>query len=182
MATKPLPPQSVLKQLLRYNPETGRLFWRARPLSYFTEERYWKIWNTKNAGKEALISPTRYGYGAGRLFDIGVFAHRVIWKLVTGCEAEHIDHVDGNPRNNKFKNLRSVTVSENQRNCRISKNNISGVVGVHWYKNNSKWRAEIGVDGKAKHLGYFNDFKKAIHARKAAEMKYNFHPNHGRKQ
>ena len=43
-----------------------------------------------------------------------------------------------------------------------------------------KWRAQIRVDGKRKHLGYFDTFDDAVAARKAAEIEHNYHPNHGR--
>lgn len=42
-----------------------------------------------------------------------------------------------------------------------------------------KWQALIRVESRFINLGYFEDINDAIAARKEAEIKYNFHPNHG---
>ena len=59
-------------------------------------------------------------------------------------------------------------------------NTDSSLVGVVWNISTGKWRAQIVFDGKRKHLGYFTEKTDAIAARKAAEVKYGFHANHGR--
>jgi hypothetical protein len=59
-------------------------------------------------------------------------------------------------------------------------NNTSGVVGVHWHKRHSKWQVQIGTGGKKRTLGYFKNKKDAIDVRKAAEIGYDYHENHGR--
>jgi len=91
-----------------------------------------------------------------------------------------IDHIDGDPTNNRIENLRLVTNAENGRNAKKSSRNKSGVTGVYWYKASRKWHSQIRVDNKQIHLGYFDDFDEAVAARKAADIKYNFHKNHGR--
>ena len=66
MATKPLPSQEVLRQLLRYEPETGKLFWRERTPDMFSadgRDPEWKArnWNSKLAGREAFNPPVTAG-------------------------------------------------------------------------------------------------------------------------
>ena len=63
----------------------------------------------------------------------------------------------------------------------MRKANTSGVTGVCFSKKGNKWFARIRLDGKSKHLGSFADKQDAIEARKDAEIKYGFHPNHGAK-
>ena len=82
------------------------------------------------------------------------------------------DHIDRNPLNNKRSNLRVVSKSENLRNRGISKNNVSGHKGVCWHSRCDKWIAQIKIDGKIRHLGYFKDIDEAVRARKAAETLY----------
>ena len=79
-----------------------------------------------------------------------------------------IDHIDGDGLNNKWNNLRVVTMSENQKNRRLNANSKSGVTGVSFYAITKKWRASISIDGKKKHLGYFEAFEEAREARMKA--------------
>ena len=58
--------------------------------------------------------------------------HRVIWELFNGPIpfGMVIDHMDGNPWNNKITNLRMVTPKTNTQNARKRKDNTTGVTGV----------------------------------------------------
>lgn len=107
-------------------------------------------------------------------------AHRLAWFYMKGTfPPDGMDHEDGNGLNNIFSNLRSVDAAENSKNKRIQSNNTSGISGVHWYKPADKWVAQIRVNRKCVHLGYFVTLFAAAYARHLAEIKYNFHPNHG---
>lgn len=65
--------------------------------------------------------------------------HRVIWVLAYNSIASDlvIDHLDGNPFNNKLSNLRLTTQKENLRNRRQLKNNTTGTTGVGFTKMNA---------------------------------------------
>lgn len=108
------------------------------------------------------------------------FLHRIIYLHVNGHWPDEIDHEDGNGLNNKLNNLKNVSRAENQRNRRKYSTNSSGYSGVHWHKRYKKWMARIMVEGKRKHLGYFDKLDDAISVKRYAEIKYNFHPNHGK--
>ena len=92
-----------------------------------------------------------------------------------------IDHENGDRSDNRIANLRDVPPSENMRNVKRHITNTSGHVGVFWYKPRNKWVARITVNYTLHHLGYFTDIADAIAARKAAEIFYGFHKNHGRR-
>ena len=181
-----VPTPETLRELLRYEPETSKLFWKARDVRWFspgkrrTAEHKMRNWNSKCAGKEAFTASDHRGCKQGRIFDRGYLAHRVIWAMVTGAwPEEDIDHEDRNPGNNRWGNLRSVPHAVNMRNLPPSKRNTSGVCGVSWSQRSRKWYAQIRIDNKPQSLGLFEVFEDAVSARKAAEEKHGFHVNHG---
>jgi hypothetical protein len=64
-----------------------------------------------------------------------------------------VDHVDNNPHNNRLDNLQIVTHRVNASKDSIGE---SGLTGVSWHKPLQKWRAQICIQGKKTHLGYFD--------------------------
>ena len=83
-----------------------------------------------------------------------------------------VDHINGIKIDNRIENLRWATGTENHHNSKMPINNTSGTKGVCWYKNNNKWHAQIKIDGKKVHIGYFVNIEDAIKARqqKAKEI------------
>lgn len=170
-----LPDQDTLKQPLDYDPETGKLYWKARPREMFSSDRAWKSWNVRFAGASALTS-NHNGYLRGAVDGVNHFAHRVIWKLVFGYEPDQIDHVNGVRSDNTLSNLREVDQLTNMKNKKVYQNNNSGTGGVSWQKCNSRWTVNIG----GRYVGNFVDFDVAVAARKQAELDLDYHLNHGR--
>jgi hypothetical protein len=76
-----------------------------------------------------------------------------------------VDHIDNNKLNNNVNNLRWATITENNRNKVLSSRNTSGVKGVMWLQKRKKWKAQVKIDGKSKHLGYFDNLEDAKKAR-----------------
>lgn len=185
MADRQLPSIDLLRQILRYEPDTGKLFWRERPVGFFQPSDYagvgersadWSAakWNTRHAGREAFISRVGRGYLAGKVMGVKLNAHRVIWALVHGEWPVHeIDHINCDKTDNRISNLRLATASENARNRPTYSNNSSGFKGVSWNRQAMKWTAGIRLDGKRKHLGYFDGVEDAALAyAEAAAMHY----------
>ena len=185
MAKKPIPTPEELRQLLRYDPETGRLFWLPRDVSWFrdgwnTAQSSCRTWNTKNAGREAFTTVSR-GYHVGRVMDVLLRAHRVAWAVHYGYwPSMNIDHINGDRSDNRIFNLRDVDQSVNLKNTRRSSRNTSGVTGVSWNRECSKWQANIKSEQKITYLGLFDQLCDAKTARKQAEARMGFHQNHGR--
>lgn len=179
MAVKALPSPELLRQLLDLNKASGVLTWKARSREFFKSNRSHSVWNVRFAGKPAMTT-LRHGYRVGRILDLELLSHRVIWAMVYDEWPETIDHIDGNRENNRIDNLRSVAKGENARNVKRSRANTSGVTGVHWSAFARQWTAQIKAHGSWKFLGYFRKFEDAVAARKSAEQKFGFHPNHGR--
>jgi len=83
--------------------------------------------------------------------------------LITGHK--NMDHSDRDGLNNQRANLREATRSEQQANQEAPCGNFSSKFkGVTWDKQHQKWRAQIMVDGKYKHLGLFEDEIEAVKA------------------
>ena len=132
----------VLCQYLSYNKETGIFTWIV------------------NKGK------MRFGNIAGTLHPSGYIritllnkkyaAHRLAWFYVTGVIPNNcIDHINSISKDNRFSNLRDVTILGNmQHMTKPMRNNKSGFLGVLRHKN--KWQAKISINGKIKHLGLFD--------------------------
>jgi hypothetical protein len=172
-----------LRALLRYEPETGKLFWRPRRAELFKTDNASKIWNSRFPDTEAFTTPDKNGYLRGTLYGKPFASHRVIWAMCLGEWPDgQIDHVNGIPNDNRIENLRLVNNLQNHKNRKLHRTNTSGVMGVTWYKRHAKWHAWIVVSGKRVHLGYFGAIEEAIKARKIAEAQYGFHANHGRTQ
>jgi hypothetical protein len=166
--------------LLDYDPDTGILIWRHRDIAWFGTRRTGNTWNTRYAGKPALTA-LRHGYFHGDVLGQQFPAHRVIWKWMTGSEPQVIDHINGHPNDNRWCNLRSGTRGDNSRNLKLPKSNTSGRIGVSRCKRGRPWQAYIRASGKRISLGTFESFEDAVAARQAAERKYGYHENHGRR-
>ena len=175
----------LLNLLVRYEPETGKLFWKERSQDLFrdtngrSKAHACANWNAQYAGKEAFTARDKDGYKKGSVFNRTFKAHRIAWALSHGEWPLYIDHINGKPDDNRLCNLRNVTRVENQQNLKRSKLNKSGSCGVSWDRHRSKWTARIRVNGKLIALGRFENLDGAISARKAAEKEHGFHEMHG---
>jgi len=179
--TRRSPTPQELREFLRYEPKTGKLFWKPRDVSFFKTDRACNSWNAKYENKEALTACKSGGYRHGCILSRQHLAHRVAWALHHGVwPSDQIDHINGDTADNRILNLRVVTPQENQMNTKMRRNNTSGVMGVGWRNDMAKWAANIQIEGRRKHLGLFEDKSDAIAARSEAEAQYNFHENHGR--
>jgi hypothetical protein len=86
-----------------------------------------------------------------------VLMHREIMGAKAG---EQIDHANGERMDNRRKNLRQSTQSQNLMNARKRKNSTSQFKGVSLMPS-GKWRAHIAPDGKTKYLGLFKTEREA---------------------
>lgn len=165
-----MPTQLRLRKLFDYNPETGQLRWK-----HSTSHRV-RIGATAGYANKT-------GHLTVRVDTKLYLVHRLVWIFSYGKidRTKYIDHIDHNPSNNALANLRLVTREQNQRNMRFFGNNPAGMFGLQWNPQNNNWRARINIHDHVINLGSFKRFEDAVAARKAAEVKYGFHPNHGKR-
>lgn len=122
-----------VRELLIYEADTGELFWRERGPHLFapftkrvasravtvSPEQQAKMWNTKYANKRAG-TPNKDGYLSINFKGKFVLAHRLVWVLHNGDWPQHeIDHLNGDPRDNRIENLRDVPHAINMHNMAV---------------------------------------------------------------
>jgi len=159
--------QKELKEWVSYDPETG----------LFTA-----IKKSKRRGvSDVCGSPTKAGYLRFNVCGNLYYCHRLVFLYVTGeAPSGEVDHINHIKDDNRWANLRDVTHQQNHKNKTLSKGNKIGCFGVKKPKGENKWVATIYLNGKAKRISSHENIEDAISARKLAEIKYNFHANHGK--
>ena len=161
MANTNLTPER-LKELLHYDEDTG-IFTRI-----------------KQVGSRGLVGDIAGSLNHGYLqimVDGEIYlSHRLAWLYVNGVwPKDQIDHIDGTRSNNRILNLREATMSENLQNLRKAlSSNKTGLLGASWHKCRSKFQAQIVINRKKHHLGYFDNAQTAHHAYLKAKQK--LHP------
>ena len=120
--------------------------------------------------------------------DGGVYAaHRLAWLYMTGVWPDHeIDHENRNGTDNRWVNLRDGS-KINTKNYSMSSCNTSGVTGVGWDNNKSKWRATghyTDSEGKyrQKFLGYFTEIDGAALEVLEFRLEHSYAEGHGCKR
>lgn len=153
-----LPPLEELREWLRYDAETGEFFWIKTP------------GRRAKAGDRAGCD--NKGYIEIRVRRSRVLAHRLAWLFVYGKNPgdRQIDHINCNRADNRISNLRLANQRENMANTRKKQNTTSNLKGVSWYKRKQKWVAQIRINGKSKHIGYFQNQQEAHAAYCAAAV------------
>jgi len=158
---KPLPSFERVQELLSYDSETGNLYWKQSVTRWIKPGD--KAGSRSRHAVDVTVDKKSYR------------AHRIIWLLKTASDPGDnlIDHIDGNPFNNKFANLRLATHRQNQCNQRRRSDNTSGLKGVHWNKERRKWVAQISRNGKIIPLGRYATKEQAHAAYCQAVYKFN---------
>lgn len=158
--------QKRLKELFNYCPDSGDL----------TRSK-----GVRGAKQGVARSVNACGYIVIRIDYKLYLAHRLAWLYVHGkLPCGEIDHINGTRDDNRIINIREVSHTDNMKNASIKSNNKSGVTGVIWSEKKKRWHSFIHISGKKMHLGSFKNKDGAVKARKDAEVKFKFHPNHGK--
>lgn len=142
--------KEIIKNLT-YNQETGVFTWK--------ENIGRRIKKGSKAGHLRSEKYISIGYKGKNLY-----AHRIAWYFIYKEIPKYIDHINGDGTDNKIKNLRSCTLSQNSMNRKIHSNNKTGYKGIYYAKDKSKYRASIMINGKKKHIGYFETAEEASEA------------------
>lgn len=137
--------QDRLRNLLKYDHLTGVFTWNG-------------VGPNQTKGRVAG-SKDRHGYLQTRIDHAIHFNHRLAWLYINGSfPSGVIDHIDGNPLNNRICNLRDVTRRVNQENQRRapSSNKTTGLLGATLHKPTGKFMAKIQVNREQIYIGLFD--------------------------
>lgn len=137
--------RALLLESLYYNPETGNFLPRS------------------DAGIRIRSTLRDNGYFIVHYRNKKYLAHRLAWFYMKGHWPDReIDHINGNPSDNRFVNLRLADRTENAHNRRLGRNNTSGARCVTFERKTGKWRVGISRFGHKFWLGSYRDKDYAI--------------------
>lgn len=153
----PLPSQEYLNKILRYDPETGELYWR--------ESRGQATVGDKAGGLNAQ------GYGTVGIDGVRYKRSRIIHKMLGKGEPVEIDHRDGRNGSDTPGNIRSATRSQNAHST-VRQPGITGYRGVRLNRKGDRYIAVIKIDGKNISLGTYDTKIEASRAYKRGCLKY----------
>ena len=145
--------ETLMFDRLKYFPNEGKVLWSTHPR--------WPSYSGREAG-----NIMKNGYRKLKFCGKQYLVHRVAWLLHYGSwPVGDIDHIDGNPSNNKLENLRDVPHSVNLQNRKAATiKNQTGFLGV--VKRRKKFAAHIHRNGKQIYLGLFSTAELAHQAYK----------------
>ena len=165
-------------EIIKYDSESGKCYWRERTKKYINKDCSRNSWNTRYANKEITTTDGK-GYLKANIFGRQYPLHRLVWLICNKEYPEIIDHINGIRSDNRIVNLRSVTHQQNHLNNSRASNNTSGVTGVYFNKNKNLWCAQMKYNGKTYHLGSSKIKNIAVKMRKDEERKLGFSTRHG---
>jgi hypothetical protein len=151
---KPELTQERLQEVLHYDPASGEFRWRVRKKGNL---RAGDIAGTRMRSDYWCI------HVDGRTYR----AHQLAWLYMKGEWGRPlIDHCDGNPFNNRWRNLRLSTRSNNGADQARNRSNTSGFKGVIPDRRSGRWVAKIAKQRRRYHLGSFATAEEAhqVHA------------------
>ena len=147
-----------LKKCLNYNPETGDFIWvgKCNPYSRIN------IGDTAgNLASDGYIGISVYG----KRYN----AQNLAWFYMTGVWSNKIiDHINRTRNDNRWKNLREATKSQNNSNS--LRNNKCGFRGIS--KQRGGWQVMIQHQNKQQYVGFYKTCQEAAKAydKKAIEL------------
>lgn len=153
-----IPTQEYLKECFDYNPETGILTWKERPLYHFSGKKAYNWFNSCFTNKE-LRNTNEYGYVYVTINKKLYLVHRIIWMLIYNEHPDTIDHINGITDDNRLCNLRNVTQEQNMRNIKLPRHNNSGYMGAS--KLGKRWRSRINIGDEEILIGVFDTKEEA---------------------
>lgn len=130
-----------MRNILSYDPDTGIFRWKISP-------------NIAIKTGDVAGGITRQGYLKIAYCHKNYLSHRLAWYMMTGEWPNiAIDHINGDPSDNRWCNLRLATPSQNGANMKPFGKLPKGVT---FHKKTGKYQAQIKCNGRGHYLGLFD--------------------------
>lgn len=163
-AARKYPTREDILAVLIYSPKTGIFRWRDRP----------SLRPPARARIRGKIAGSLNTHGRRQIYvNAELFlASHLAWIIMTGDRPKKlIDHKNNIPSDDRWKNLRLATFSDNSKNRRMRSGTKSGFKGVN-LRENGRFRAYLRVNKKRIDLGTFDSAEGAHAAYCEAAKKY----------
>lgn len=108
---------------------------------------------TRLDGKNPTSPSGTKGHLCVNVYGTRIPAHQMAWFLTYGEWAEAVDHINGDPKDNRIENLRACSKRENVVNTVKGRN--GGLYGAYYHKTHKIWRSMVTVDGVDLYFGIF---------------------------
>lgn len=155
-----------MNQILSDKIESKIVLINGKKLEVFSDGRIIRF-NKKNIPHIVENTNNHYGYNKIGCNGKIIKRHRIIAFTFLNLDIENqklqIDHISGDKLNNCVNNLRIVNNQQNHFNRTTAK-------GYYWHKTKQTWHAQIGLNSKLIHLGYFDTEDEARAAYLAAKQ------------
>jgi hypothetical protein len=125
---------------------------------YCDGELIWKV--DRRVKTKGRVAGNRRpdGYVVVKVGGRSILAHRIVWAMFhDGVVPKMIDHIDGNPFNNRLENLRPATPQTNQYNRKMDRRNRHGAKGVYWHARDKTWGTRMQINGRMLRFGTYKD-------------------------
>lgn len=134
------------------------------------------LWKVKASRKTLVGSPAgskgTNGYTNVVVRHQQAYLHRLIWLWHYGTVPKVLDHIDGDPTNNRVENLRPATQQQNTFNSSTKRKNSELPRNVFWDKSKSKWTVALSRGGKTLLRKRFDDLELAELVAYEARLKF----------
>lgn len=135
--------QERLREILHYDPGTGEFRWRTQD-------------ECEHRGGEIAGCSMRSDYWCIHVDGRSYRAHQLAWLYMTGEWGRPlIDHRDGDPFNNRWRNLRVSDRLNSASHCKLRRSDRSVFAGISLDRRSGQWTARICNGKRVYSLGRF---------------------------
>ena len=138
-----------LSQTYKCKLSTLKLFVKVDDADFESLSKHnWQAWRSRKDSTYYAVRNVKDENGKRRI----VLMHR---EIMNASKNQMVDHANRDGLDCQCLNLRFCNHSESNINKRSHKDSSSKYIGVSWFRRDGKWKAQICLDHKNRHIGYY---------------------------